>query len=314
MKLTTIIPTYNRAHCIARAINSVLAQTRSSDEIIVVDDGSTDDTEKILAGFGDKVKVITQKNSGVSVARNRGVEAANSDLVAFLDSDDVWSPDKLSTQVPLMEDKLVVFSASNWCVENEAVETAFDILFTEKKLVQLKEPLHFLTRFEGHRLLLSTWVVRRDVFLKVGGFDERMSISEDNRLLFRLAFEGEFMLTPYVGTIYSLQEDDCKLTQVADYNYRTRVVSLTTEFLSETYLRAYNEPRAIQCRIRKLFAYYLKSSAVLASIEGKAWLARRRAIECLVLVPRFKDAFISIIILFSPALIAYREKLNEPKI
>src|SRR5262245_20278284 len=95
MSVTALIPTYNRRNYIKRAIDSVLAQTVPVDEILVVDDGSTDDTVEALAQwYGSKVRVIAQENSGVSGARRRGIQEARSEWIAFLDSDDEWTPDR----------------------------------------------------------------------------------------------------------------------------------------------------------------------------------------------------------------------------
>ncbi|MHC5190567.1 MAG: glycosyltransferase family 2 protein, partial [Planctomycetota bacterium] len=84
MKISVVIPAYNAEKHIARAIDSVLAQTRPADEIIVVDDGSTDATAEVVRSYGEKVIFIQQENAGVSVARNAGIEAASGDWIAFL--------------------------------------------------------------------------------------------------------------------------------------------------------------------------------------------------------------------------------------
>ena len=103
MKVTAAITTYNRAAFLPGALESVFAQTRIPDEVLVVDDGSDDDTPEVLASYGDRVRVVRQENSGRSAARNRAVEEARSELLSFLDSDDVWLPDKLERQVPVFE-------------------------------------------------------------------------------------------------------------------------------------------------------------------------------------------------------------------
>lgn len=103
--ISVIIPTYNRAHLICDAIKSVLNQDAidCSLEIIVVDDGSTDDTRQVVSSFGGNVKYIFQNNQGPGVARNRGIDEASGDWIAFLDSDDIWLPDKLSLQFKVLE-------------------------------------------------------------------------------------------------------------------------------------------------------------------------------------------------------------------
>jgi glycosyltransferase involved in cell wall biosynthesis len=103
MKVTAAITTYNRAAFLPGALESVFAQTRPADDILVVDDGSTDDTQEVLAGYGGRIRVVRQENAGRSGARNRAVEEARGELLSFLDSDDRWTPTKLERQVPVLE-------------------------------------------------------------------------------------------------------------------------------------------------------------------------------------------------------------------
>lgn len=104
MTVSAIIPAYNRAHCIGRALHSILAQTRPVDEILVIDDGSTDDLSATVASFGNAVRVIRHPtNKGASEARNTGIRSATCDYVAFLDSDDTWMPEKIAHQIAFME-------------------------------------------------------------------------------------------------------------------------------------------------------------------------------------------------------------------
>ncbi|RMH61509.1 MAG: glycosyltransferase [Calditrichaeota bacterium] len=95
MDISVVIPVFNREHYIERAILSVLNQSRAPQEIIVVDDGSTDNTPRILQKYNDRLRIITQENKGVSAARNKGIEAASGTWISLLDSDDEWLPDKL---------------------------------------------------------------------------------------------------------------------------------------------------------------------------------------------------------------------------
>jgi len=99
MLISVIIPTHNRAWVLKEAVESVLNQTTRDFELIVVDDGSTDETQDLLKQFGDKIKVIHQENRGVSAARNVGITASSGDWIAFLDSDDFWKPTKLEKQM-----------------------------------------------------------------------------------------------------------------------------------------------------------------------------------------------------------------------
>ena len=103
-KVSVVIPTYNRAAKVQDAIESVLAQTFSDLEVIVVDDGSSDDTGKVLSeAFGDRIRYYAQANQGASVARNKGIAEARGEWIAFLDSDDLWEKDKLEWQFKALE-------------------------------------------------------------------------------------------------------------------------------------------------------------------------------------------------------------------
>ena len=103
MTVTAAITTYNRARYLPGALRSVFAQTRAPDEVLVVDDGSDDDTPAVLAGYGDRIRVVRQENGGRSRARNTALGEARGTFVSFLDSDDRWAPTKLERQVPVLE-------------------------------------------------------------------------------------------------------------------------------------------------------------------------------------------------------------------
>lgn len=104
-KVSIIIPTYNRAALVVRAVQSVLAQTEDGDEVIVIDDGSIDNTREVLAPFQDRIRYIRTKNAGCGAARNRGVREARNLLVAFYDSDDEWLLHKLILQRKRMRER-----------------------------------------------------------------------------------------------------------------------------------------------------------------------------------------------------------------
>jgi len=189
---------------VAEAIQSVLNQTYRNFEIIVVDDGSTDNTREILAGFGDKIKVICQENKGVSAARNAGIAAARGDWVAFLDSDDLWLPDKLKIQVQdLSKYPQAIAHAVDAKIQGYG---EYDTtLFTLRGCV-----LEFRDKALRERPLLEvlnvqfftpTLVVSRRVLLLEGGFKEAYKIYEDLELVSRVAIKGPFVVNTYVGVI-----------------------------------------------------------------------------------------------------------------
>ncbi|GAH74960.1 unnamed protein product, partial [marine sediment metagenome] len=165
--VSVIIPTYNRAYLIGRAIQSVLNQTYQDFEIIVVDDGSTDDTEEIVRSFKDKRigYVRHEKNKGAAAARNTGIKAAKSEYIAFQDSDDEWLPEKLEKQMKVFE---------NAPPEVGVVYTDFLRIKGNKKI---HIPFSWVTQKEGniHKELLKgnfvttqSVVIRKKCFKKSG--------------------------------------------------------------------------------------------------------------------------------------------------
>lgn len=120
LSISVIIPTYNRAHLIKRALDSALSQLIDGDEIIVVDDGSTDSTAEVMAGYSPPVRYIRIENGGAGPARNRGIDEARGDLIAFLDSDDEWMDHKLDLQRQVM----TALPDLLFCFSNFAIRTA----------------------------------------------------------------------------------------------------------------------------------------------------------------------------------------------
>ena len=185
-KVSVIIPTYQHAHFVAEAIESVLAQTYPDYEIIVVDDGSTDDTVEVLSRFGERITVIHQPNRGVSAARNTGIRASKGEHIAFLDADDVWMPDKLEKQIPLLErDEAVGLVGSDMMI--------FDEHGTRSGIFERTPPqsgMVYATLFASigrSFILMPTVVVRRRCFDEVGFFDETLTISEDADMWLRIS-------------------------------------------------------------------------------------------------------------------------------
>jgi glycosyltransferase involved in cell wall biosynthesis len=178
--VSVIIPTFNRAWSIRRAIDSVLTQDYKNYQLIVVDDGSTDETSGILSSYGNAIKTIHQPNSGVSAARNRGIAAASGRLVAFLDSDDYWLPLKLSTQVDFFlshPDALICQTEEIWIKNNRRVNP--------KKRHQ--KPSGFMFSQSLHLCLISpsAVMIRKELFDEVGFFDETLTACEDYDLWLR---------------------------------------------------------------------------------------------------------------------------------
>jgi glycosyltransferase involved in cell wall biosynthesis len=179
--ITVVIPTYNRVTFLKDAIDSVLAQTFLDFELIVVDDGSTDDTPKLLSSYNNKVRVITQTNQGPSAARNRGIEAAKSEWIAFLDSDDVWKPDKLKKQVQFITDNpdiKICQTEEVWIRNGKRVNPRKKHEMHSGWIYEKCLPLCIVSP--------SSVMIHQDVFEKAGLFDETMLACEDYDLWLRV--------------------------------------------------------------------------------------------------------------------------------
>jgi len=192
--VSVIIPTYNRAHVICQAIDNVFEQTYKNIELIVIDDGSTDDTQAALHNYGNRIRVVTQANAGPAAARNRGIEASRGEIIAFQDSDDLWKPTKLERQVTLLErlDRSVPCCLCNasFGAFNRKKQTSFNIAcitFSHEEGLWLNVAEVLATRFV---LFNQTAAIRRCAIEKVGGFDESLKYLEDYDLPLRLAVEG----------------------------------------------------------------------------------------------------------------------------
>lgn len=192
--VSVIIPTYNRAEIVREAIDNVLQQTYANIEIIVVDDGSTDDTIARLKSYGERIQVVTQQNAGPAAARNNGVKVSHGEILAFQDSDDSWHPSKIERQVSLLQraGEDVPCCLCNSIVHMHGGQTmqSFDRVQIDKSLQEgiWLNPFEILaTRFI---LFNQAVAVRRAAFEKVGGFDESLRLMEDVDLQLRLALEG----------------------------------------------------------------------------------------------------------------------------
>lgn len=209
--VSVIIPTYNRAHLLGRAVKSVQSQSYKDFELIVVDDGSVDNTREVMGGFNEKgiVYIKHSWNKGISAARNTGIRHAKGKYVAFQDSDDEWLPEKLERQIRIFEgsgqDTGVVYTGM-WRIKNK-----------RKKLI----PSHAIKKREGniHAKLLEkcfvgipTTLIRKECFRTVGMFDEDLCRFTDWDMWIRISqhYEFAYIDEPLVVSYYqpdSISED-----------------------------------------------------------------------------------------------------------
>lgn len=178
--ISVVIPTFDRAHTIGRALDSVLNQSRKADEIIVIDDGSTDDTSSILENIRD-IHVIHTENNGVSSARNSGIKSSGGNWIAFLDSDDEWMPQKLEKQISLIQSNSeikLVHSNEIWIRNGKRVNPQKKHEKSGGDIFRKCLPLCLISP--------SSVLVHRDLLDEVGLFDENLPACEDYDLWLRI--------------------------------------------------------------------------------------------------------------------------------
>ncbi|MEN8127777.1 MAG: glycosyltransferase family A protein [Planctomycetota bacterium] len=284
MKITVIIPAYNAEKHIARAIDSVLAQTRPADEIIVIDDGSTDGTADVIRSFGDRVILIQQENAGVSVARNTGIEAATSEWIAFLDADDEWLPEKLKLQ-------------SEHLARNPNLKWTFTNMSWDKERRGAVKPIHPICRLsnicadseyfedylyaytQGFFASTITLLIHRSVFDSVGMFEPGMRRAQDNDLWYRIAYQyPQIGYVPEPLSIYHLDTpgSSTKINDSVDF-----MIDLAHRH--EQLSKKYNRDdvfhlcltQMLQSWIRSLIQQHRRGDAVLLLEEFKMYLSAR---------------------------------------
>ncbi len=217
--VSVVIPTFNRAGVVPRAIDSVLGQTYRPVEVVVVDDGSTDDTPQVLQGYGDAIVPVVQANAGPSAARNRGVRESRGDLVAFLDSDDLWLATKLQRQVDLLQhagaDVPCCLCDTRMRMAEGREQTSFQIArltLGEPQGLWVNPALVLATRFV---LFCQAALIRRRFLLDCGGFDERLWLMEDHDLALRLALRGPWAVIRDPLVVWCGANDDFNLSVAA---------------------------------------------------------------------------------------------------
>jgi glycosyltransferase involved in cell wall biosynthesis len=245
MKISVVIPAYNAAHFLPRSLASVFAQTRPPDEVIVVDDGSTDSTARIAEELG--AKVIQRPNGGIGAARNAGLRQASGEWIALLDADDSWAPEKLARQVALIQPGVVFVYTGVTLFDDQGprgAQAAVDPP-AAKRLLRTCNPI-----------LPSSVLVRRQAVLAAGGFREGARTCEDWGMWVRLLPFGSFAAVPEPLTNYYLHPQSISASP-------KRMLDGLRVILEPTLLDGY---RGIERWIwrRRIWAEQLCSAALIA--------------------------------------------------
>jgi glycosyltransferase involved in cell wall biosynthesis len=189
-KVSLIIPTFNRAHFLEETLQSVFKQEKKPDEIIVVDDGSTDHTQEVIKKF-KHINYAFQKNSGVSAARNHGIKISQFEWITFLDSDDLWYPNKLSLQLRKAEEKpdfLIFYTDETWIRNGRRVNQGKRHSKYSGWIFEQCLPLCIISP--------SSVMIHRNIFTKIGIFDESLPACEDYDLWLRISLHYPVCFIP----------------------------------------------------------------------------------------------------------------------
>lgn len=243
-KVSVIIPAYNKADLTVQTVNSVLAQTYKNVEIIVVDDGSTDDTAHKLSIFGDKIKYLLKKNGGACSARNAGLRKASGEFIAFLDCDDLYHPTKIERSVDYLNKHPefgFVHTGVNW-IDNDGKKVGTNIDKRSRKEGWIADRLIY-----GNFLCNPTIVARQQFVRSIGGFDESMFAPADWDFWLKLAEKCQ------AGFI-SEALTDYRITDNYTFKHIERVIDEERRVIGNFFKR--NSLAAQKCDTKKVMANF----------------------------------------------------------
>jgi glycosyltransferase involved in cell wall biosynthesis len=212
MSISVVIPVYNGSRTIRATLDSVLEQTLPADEIIVLDDGSTDDTASILSSYGSRITVLHQENRGVAATRNTLCERARGDLVAFVDHDDVWHSTYLETQGKSFEDHPTACAFFTWHVNFEGLgnyQWGVDQQPKSAIAIEVSSALEFLKRYNettGYFASMSYCCVPKRILTTIGREPFRLSGVDDSYLCMTLPLCGEVVYNPLPLVAYRVTD------------------------------------------------------------------------------------------------------------
>ncbi len=256
--VSVIIPTYNRAHCIERALKSVQKQTFTDMEILVCDDASTDSTRDIVRAYqvnDSRIRLLCHsENQGAGAARNLGLEVARGEYIAFLDSDDEWLPEKLEKQVTLMESL-----TNDWgiCHTGAYIRKNYNRALLFKPREDYNGDVFHLYVLGKLRFLTPTLIVRKICFENTGIFDEKLLRGQDVELLFRVLMLYKLAVIPNPLTIVNLQTDKLSSSTFTDQLESSRLSILE------------KHEKVVQQRLGHKTARYFRARSFWLIADGK---------------------------------------------
>jgi glycosyltransferase involved in cell wall biosynthesis len=222
-EVSVIIPSYNSAKYLTDAVDSVLSQTFRDFELLVIDDGSTDDTDAVMSRYGTPVRCIRQPNLGVAAARNRGIKESRGRYVAFLDADDIWRPDKLKAQVSALLQNTGHRACCTALTVASANLTPLGVKRSRLRAASLEDLL-----LRGNVIGVSSVMCERSLFEITGAFDPSLSQCADWDMWLRLSALTEFIYLDLPLTVY--RQHDANMSRNAPLLERDSVKVLQKGF------------------------------------------------------------------------------------
>ncbi|SRR5690554_6500503 len=261
--VSIVIPTFNRADFIKEALDSVFAQTYPNFEVLVVDDGSTDDTRKVLDAYSQdpRLRYFYQENQGQSVARNYGISEAQGEFICFLDSDNRWLPNKLDISVRAL-------------TENPGVSVVYgDIITINEKGEQIstynmrRHSGHIVAHLFGRNFVsMNTTMSRRECFSEMGAFDPEQRGAEDYELWLRFSVRYRFLYIPEFLAEYRVMENQLS----SDKSLRFR----SNQEIMESFVRRFPQALTLAEQKEGWCRYHLSKGGYHASVGDLSKAAR----------------------------------------
>jgi glycosyltransferase involved in cell wall biosynthesis len=258
-RISAIIPAFNRETTIARAIESVLAQTRRPVEILVIDDGSTDSTAAVVATYGEVVEYVFQPNAGAAVARNRGVERATTPWVAFLDSDDCWRDDhieRMTEAIRATEGAAGFYFADTVMADGTSLWDASGFVIRGRHC-QTSDATDWVL-MDWQPMMLQSSVFKRARYLMMGGLSPDLDIREDTHLFFVAGIRGPACAVAGAGTRITSDDDSGRRLTEA-HGPSTRDWWIATRFMYDDVLRHFPD---LERRYRRRVQHRLATAEV----------------------------------------------------
>jgi glycosyltransferase involved in cell wall biosynthesis len=266
--VSVVTPTYNRALFLPDAVSSVLAQTYADLELLIVDDGSEDDTANVLEPYLEdgRVRYFYQQNQGQSHARNLALEQAKGDFIAFLDSDDIWAPDKLEKQLAVLQANpdVDIVHGDEAVINEQGVVISAD---------NMKRHSGQITRYllADNSVSITTALVRRRCFDEMGGFDTSVGVADDYELWLRFSARFSYHYVPGIVASYRVMAD-----QISSDKRRRFAAN---EMIIRDFLAKYDDVLSPAERRWGVARFYCRKARYLARTgeSGKAIAAIARA-------------------------------------